>query len=192
MLSYRDFCHVFDGVKVYEDEFLPPAVNEGTTASKIRCRRLPQSRGGQRIVKKGGWHFTCLGGVEAVAKKIASFAHQEYNPGEGKVSLAALEKMIREGKGPFWEMRCFAESIDESYPRYIQDGQHDYSNLIYPVDQCYLRRVRFPRLIHTVRGKLIGVCERTVPTSVGNILHRLKLRMRARTPSRRGRSGSET
>ena len=175
MVSYRDFCHAFDGVDVYEDEFLPPAVNEGTTASKIRCRRLPRSRGGQQIVKNGGWHFTCLGGAEALAKKIASFAHQEYNPGDGKISVAELDALIRAGKGPFWEMRCFAERIGESYPRYIRDSQSAYPKLIYPVDARYLSANRWPRLCHTLRGVLIGACERAMPQSVANILHRVRL-----------------
>ena len=177
MVSYRDFCHAFDGVEVMRNEFLPEWVNEGTTASKIRCRRLPRSRGGQRIVRNGGWHFTCLGGAEAVAKKIASFAHQEYNPGEGNVSLAALERMIREGKGPFWEMRCFAEKIGGGYPQYILENQPAYSKLIYPVDAEYLRANRWPRLCHTLRGKMIGVCERAMPSWLGNVLHRVKMRL---------------
>ena len=178
MVSYRDFCHAFDDVEVHEDEFLPLEVNAGTTASKFRCRRLPRSRGGQIVVKNGGWHFTCLGGAEALARKITSFAHQEYNPGDGKISVAELDAMIRAGKGPFWEMRCFAEPIGDGYPRYVRENQPKCLGLIYPVDADYMRKTRWPRRYHALRGLLIGACERAVPQCVGNFLHRVKVLLR--------------
>ncbi len=178
MVSYRDFCHAFDGVEVYEDEFLPPVVNEGTTASKIRCRRLPRSRGGQMIVKNGGWHFTCLGGAAAVAKKIVSFAHQEFNPGDKNIRIEEIESMIRAGRGLFWEMRCFAERLDDGYPRYILNNQSYYSKLIFPVDAKYLREIRLLKWYHTLRGVLIGACEQAMPQCLWNFLHRVKMWLR--------------
>lgn len=178
MLSCRDFRHAFDGVKVAEDEFLPSAVNEGTTASKIRCRRLPRSRGGQRIVKDGGWHFTCLGGAEALARKIASFAHQEYNPGEGKVRISDLEEMIRAGKGPFWEMRCFVEEIDGTYPDYIRRNAASYPALVLQATADGAGRRAFARWFQTARGKVIGMCERAMPAWFGRLLHGMKVGVR--------------
>lgn len=178
MLSYRDFRHAFDGVKVAEDEFLPAAVNEGTTASKIRCRRLPRSRGGQRIVKNGGWHFTCLGGAEAVARKLASFAHQEYNPGEGNILISDIEAMIRAGKGPFWEMSCFPVEIDGSYPACIRDGSLYFPGLVIQTTDLAVKDRRFERCLQTLKGKVVGACERTVPAWLGRLLHRAKVLIR--------------
>ncbi len=179
MVSYRDFLHAFDGVDVVRNEFLPPAVNEGTTASKIRCRVLPRARGGQRVVRNGGWHFTSLGGAQAVAQKIASFAHQEYNPGEGKIDLSEIERMIREGRGPFWQMRCFGERMDASYPDYVVSHADAYAHLVFPVTPAYLRANRLPRLVQTVRGKLTGMAECACPEALHNFLHRLKRRAAA-------------
>lgn len=178
MLSYRDFCHCFDGIEVYVDEFLPAIVNKGTTASKIRCRKLPRSGGGQRVVSNGGWHFTSLGGAQALAKKIASFAHQEYNPGEGKVDIKALEVMIREGKGPFWKMRCFGEKIDHRYPDFLRANKEAYSHLIYPVDSKYLKVTRLPRIYYSLCGHFIGLCERMMPQWLGVLLHNVKIAFR--------------
>ncbi len=177
MVSYKDFCHAFDGVKVHEDEFLPPSVNEGTTASKIRCRRLPRSRGGEHVVKNGGWHFTCLGGAEALAKKIASFAHQEYNPGEGKVDVAELDAMIRSGRGPFWEMRCFAEPMDGTYPEYVRKNAARYAHLVYPVTGDYLADHRSARRLYTIRGKVIGFCELVMPSWLHGFLHVVRMKL---------------
>jgi len=177
MVSYRDFCHAFDGIDVYRDEFLPEWVNEGTTASKIRCRKLPRSRGGQHVIKNGGWHFTCLGGAEAVAKKIASFAHEEYNPGDKNISIASLEAMIRAGRGPFWEMRCFAEPVDKTYPNYICDHAAGLAHLLFPVDCAYVRRNHVSRALQTLKGKAIGFLELSTPSWIRNILHVIRMKL---------------
>ena len=153
MLSYRDFRCAYDGLKFYENEFLIPELNEGTTASKIRARELPRSRGGTVIVRNGGWHFTCLGGVEAVAKKIASFAHQEYNPGEDKIDLGEINRIVESGGGVFWKMNCFGERIDESFPRFIRENQARYTHLIFNVTRAYEKRVRLARCARTLQGR---------------------------------------
>ena len=72
MLSYYNFLHVFDGVEVLGNEILPLEVNIGTTASKIRMRRVPKSRAKTVVLHNGGWHFTNLGGVEKLALKMRS------------------------------------------------------------------------------------------------------------------------
>ena len=175
MLSYRDFCHAFDGVKVIKNEFLPEEINKGTTASKIRCRTLPRSRGGQRVVKNGGWHFTSLGGAEKLAEKMASFAHQEYNPGDDRIDVNELQKIIKAGKGTFWDMRCFAEELDDSYPLYIRENKDRFANLIYPVTADYLAETRRERLKCTFRSRIVGSLERAIPDCVLNLAHRIKV-----------------
>lgn len=177
-VKYRDFLHAFDGVSVIENEILPSAVNEGTTASKIRCRRLPRSLGGEKIVHHGGWHFTCLGGVEMVAKKIVSFAHEEYNP--GVVDLKKVEKIIQEGKGVFWKMNCFGVPLDDRFPQYILDHREKYAHLIFEVTPDYLRRVRLSRFLRTLQGWGKYVAERSCPPALHNWLHLMKMRLLGR------------
>ena len=177
MLSYHDFRCVYDGLKVYENEFLIPELNKGTTASKIRARDLPRSRGGSVTVPNGGWHFTCLGGVEAVAKKIASFAHQEYNPGEGKIDLGEIKRIIESGGGVFWKMNCFGERIDKRFPKYIRENQGKYAHLIFNVTPEYGKKVRWSRLCRTLQGRLIQFVEWLCPPAFHNWLHLIKMRM---------------
>lgn len=50
------------------------------------------------IMPDGGWHFTSLGSVEAVRKKIQSWGHREYN---NSVVLRDLEYNIRHGYDVF-------------------------------------------------------------------------------------------
>ena len=178
MLSYDDFCHAFDGVKTTKNEFLPEELNFGTTPSKIRMRTPPFYKIRTRHIHNGGWHFTNLGGADSLALKMRSFSHQEYNPGEDKIDVGRLEKMISEGKGPFWEMQCFAERIDDSYPDYVRCNQECLSRLIFPVTDEYLEARRWARKWHSLKGKVIGFYERAIPSSVLNFLHLCKTRFR--------------
>lgn len=178
MLCYRDFRCVYDGVEFYENEFLIPELNKGTTASKIRSRNLPRSRGGTIVVQDGGWHFTSLGGVEAVARKMASFAHQEYNPGEGKIDFAEIKRVIEYGGGVFWKMNCFGEEIDETFPDYIRENQAKYAHLIFNVTPEYKRRVRWARFWRTLQGRIIQLGEWMCPPAFHNWLHLLKMKIR--------------
>ena len=177
MLSYRDFRCAYDGLTFYENEFLIPELNEGTTASKIRARDLPRSRGGTVTVRHGGWHFTCLGGIEAVAKKMASFAHQEYNPGDGKIDLAEIKRVIESGGGVFWKMNCFGERIGETFPKYIRENQERYAHLIFKITPEYMKRVRWARFGRTLQGRLIGFAEWLCPPALHNWLHLVKMRL---------------
>ena len=177
MVSYADFLHGFDGVEVMHNEHLPEEVNEGTTASKVRMRVLPRSRGGETVVKNGGWHFTSLGGASALAEKMRSFSHQEYNPGEANISEAKLKELIERGAGPFWKMNCFALPIDDSFPKYIRENQERYAHLIFKITPEYLKRVRWARFGRTLQGRWIQLAEMACPSALHNWLHLIKMRI---------------
>lgn len=174
MMSYADFLHGFDDVEVLHNEHLPEEVNVGTTASKIRMRVLPRSRGGETIVRNGGWHFTSLGGATALAEKMRSFSHQEYNPGEGNIDESKLAALIAKGTGPFWKMNCFAVPIDKSFPQYIRDNQERYAHLIYKITPEYMRRVRVARFFRILQGRWIQFAEWACPSVLHNWLHLVK------------------
>lgn len=177
MLSYRDFLHCFDGVDVYDNEILVQEVNEGTTASKIRCRRLPRSRGGEHIISDGGWHFTCLGGAEAVlAKMRAVVPHHDFDPDDRTLTVESIAKKIAEGRGPALKMNCFAVPIDGSFPAYVRENQERYAHLIFKVTPEYMKRVRWARFGRALQGRLIGFAEWLCPPALHNWLHLVKMR----------------
>ena len=178
MLSYTDFLTIFDGVEVMKNEFLPEEINQGTTPSKIRMRPIPKSRGGCRIVAPGGWHFTSLGGAETLALKMRSFSHQEFNPGEERISIEELERKIKAGESPFWKVNCFGVSLDGYFPAYIQNNAKKYAHLVFPITEDYLRRVRLARFVRTFQGHAIRIAEWACPSSFHNFLHRLKMLVR--------------
>lgn len=177
-VKYRDFLHAFDGINVIENEILPKGVNEGTTASKIRCRRLPHSRGGEKIFRHGGWHFTCLGGAEMVVRKMkAVVPHHNFNPEDPALTKEYVSALVLRGLGPALKMNCFAVPLDERFPRYIVNNRDRYSHLIFNATPEYLRRVRCARFFRTIQGLIKGFAEKACPSSVHNQLHLLKMRL---------------
>ncbi len=77
------------------------------------------------ILENGGWHFTNMGGIEAVLTKLESYDHQEVNIPWVKDGLQArmdenIDYLGREFK--FW--------IDDSQlPKYILDNKEKYAKL---------------------------------------------------------------
>jgi len=85
------------------------------------------------VIRNGGWHFSYLGGIEAIKYKISAFSHQEYN-NEKYSDDKVLEEKIRRGLDiynrkdyRFRQVRI----IKPAYPAYIVDNKEKYSNYIY-------------------------------------------------------------
>ena len=183
MLSYMDLSTGFDGVETTYNEFLPEDLNQGTTVTKVRRRPFPMSRGGERLVRNGGWHFTCLGGAEALLAKMRAVApHHDFDPDDPSLNVQKIKVLLSKGQGPALKMNCFGVPLDESFPKYILENQPRYSHLLFPVTKEYLRRVRWARLFRTLQGRLIQFCEWAMPSRVHDFLHVLRMKlMRAKS-----------
>ena len=96
------------------------------TIKKTRLFRDLQS-GPINLIEEGGWHFSYIGDVARVKKKLEAYSHSEYN-----VSLEDLEMLMKEGTNviPDEETKFKLERIDESYPNYLRSHQEKFSNLI--------------------------------------------------------------
>lgn len=81
------------------------------------------------IIWNAGWHFSYLGGTEAIQNKIRSFSHQEYNTDtftnhdyiNGKIDN--LEQLWDGGK-------LEVVQVDDSFPETVFKNQDKYSHLI--------------------------------------------------------------
>lgn len=181
MLSYADFKHCFDGLKTIQNEIVPEEVNQGTTASKIRGRNLPRSRGGMHVANNGGWHFTCLGGANAVLIKMkAVVPHHDFNPDDPTLTESHIADLIAKGQGPALKMNCFAVPVDAGFPDYIRENQAKYAHLIFSITPEYMKRVRFSRFFRTQQGRWIQFAERVCPSTIHNWLHLVKMRLLGR------------
>jgi len=183
MLPYHLLKNGFDGVEVLHNEFLPDDINVGTTVTKVRRRTLPRSRGGERIVPNGGWHFTCLGGAQAMVNKMRAVApHHDFNPDDPNLTPERMAELIAKGQGPALKMNCFAVPIDESFPAYIRGNQDKYAHLIFPVTPEYMKHVRVARLLRTLQGRWIQFAEWVCPAALHNWLHLVKMRLLGQKP----------
>lgn len=97
---------------------------------------LPQdirtNRDNLPIIKKAGWHFTYLGGIEKIKYKIQSFAHTEYNKPEYTDDahiLAALEKgedvlkrkNVKYEFVPIKKYPVYLQKLMKQYPQFIKE-----------------------------------------------------------------------
>jgi beta-1,4-mannosyl-glycoprotein beta-1,4-N-acetylglucosaminyltransferase len=74
-------------------------------------------------VENGGWHFTFMGGVEQVKKKLEAYGHQEYNNDNIKNNV---QNLLNEGKDVLGRNE-FQFWLDESQlPKYILDNKEKY------------------------------------------------------------------
>ena len=176
MLPCIDLHDGFAGVDVSYDEFLPEDINRGTTATKIRRRAFPKAKGGERVVKNAGWHFTCLGGPRAILSKMRAVApHHGFDPDDPTLTEERVEGLLAKGQGPALKMNCFAVPLDESFPKYVIENREKYANLIFPLTDEYLRQTKWPRLFRTIQGRLIQFCEWIIPSRVHLLLHEIRM-----------------
>lgn len=82
------------------------------------------------FVDNGGWHFSYLGGVQAIIKKLEAFAHTEYNTEQFK-DAKSIEQAINNGQDIFGRDFIYKfVLIDDSYPDYIVSNKTKFEHLI--------------------------------------------------------------
>jgi len=99
---------------------------KATTPQELRNKRneLP-------VVKKAGWHFSYLGGMEKIKQKIRSFAHTEFNKEEFLSDENIMEAMEK-GKDIFKRPDVHYEFVSpQYYPGYLRDIMLQYPALLH-------------------------------------------------------------
>lgn len=82
------------------------------------------------LISDGGWHFSYLGGVERILKKLEAFAHTEYNK-EIYKDPKKIEEAINNGDDIFGRgFKYKYVSVDSSYPEFILKNIDQYRHLI--------------------------------------------------------------
>jgi beta-1,4-mannosyl-glycoprotein beta-1,4-N-acetylglucosaminyltransferase len=90
--------------------------NNNMTPCQVRYTPAPE-------LIKGGWHFSFIGNLEFIKKKISSWAHAEFNTPEIN-NDNNINNSIRDGKDVFGRYLKFEKvPIDESYPKFIQNNK---------------------------------------------------------------------
>jgi beta-1,4-mannosyl-glycoprotein beta-1,4-N-acetylglucosaminyltransferase len=88
---------------------------------------------GYKIIKDGGWHFSWMGGVERMEKKIAACSHREHDQPQFN-NPQNLARAINDGSPLFNEKRQHAfVPLDETFPRYLFENPEKFSQWLKPV-----------------------------------------------------------
>ncbi len=102
----------------------------------VRYKRLktPQSLRNNRNsfakIEDAGWHFSYLGGIKKIRKKIESFSHSEYDRESYKDPVKLFYK-IKGAKDLFdRDISYRFVKIDETFPEYLLDNIQRYSKYI--------------------------------------------------------------
>lgn len=105
------------------------------TASEIRANNV------RPVIENGGWHFTCLGGEDAILNKLNAFSHQELNTDHFR-DRQSLARKIKNGWDMYDRIGCTATYWDsvEDFPRYIRDHKQLY------IDKGLIREIIPPEL----------------------------------------------
>ena len=142
--NYRDIHHLYwiGGTKVfkfrvisenlldenkvrYNDNTFPAYLNKGITATKIRLYD------GARFIYNGGWHFSYLGGVDAIFKKVKAFAHQELN-NDSFLDRNRIEDCLISGRDVFGKKGhefVRVDMNDKTHPQFLI--QHSDTSTLY-------------------------------------------------------------
>ena len=93
------------------------ALKSPQEARKLSCHHLDNA----------GWHFSYLGGPNAIIQKINAFAHAEFNV-EKYNNASFIQHQIRAGTDVFGRNLHFEKiNIDKTFPVYLQSNQAKYS-----------------------------------------------------------------
>ena len=128
MVTYGEFKRLGELRKFKYCKFGPREVNQGATAVKLRRMR------DVILLPNGGWHFSFLGGVDAIIRKVQAYSHQERNNATF-LDRGRLMRALAEGMGVMDErlLVCPVESL--GLPLDALDVVRKFPNLIAPPQQ---------------------------------------------------------
>ena len=108
-------------------------LKQNTNISLTDLRGLhPYLRSINRVLNNCGWHFTFLGGAEAISNKIKAYAHQESN-NQFTTDITRLEVALQNNQdacnpnGPGFQK---IEITEGKFPQYITNNQDKYKKYI--------------------------------------------------------------
>jgi len=87
-------------------------------------------------IPNAGWHFSYMGGVDAIIRKIEQNAHQELNTPEWK-DRAHIEKALKMGMDLYKRQDQRWEFIDDKdYPQFVLDNPERFAPFFEPIPKA--------------------------------------------------------
>lgn len=86
------------------------------------------------VVPGAGWHFSYLGDVDFIQRKLASYSHQEFNVApyntEENIRRALATRTDLFGRKLDFEV----VALDDSFPRHVRDNPERYARFVIPAE----------------------------------------------------------
>lgn len=150
---------LLSGVKY--DRYTQRSENQGVALHKLRFVNP------DIVLHNAGWHFSFLGGIDAIQKKLAAFSHSEF----ANVPREMLEARMRKGCDLFGRNgKFFGVPMDASFPVFVIENQMRFRELIFPVDEEYMRRTKLARMAAMARGALYRLVVMMIPNRFALVL----------------------
>jgi beta-1,4-mannosyl-glycoprotein beta-1,4-N-acetylglucosaminyltransferase len=84
-----------------------------------------------KLIERGGWHFSYLGGTDAILRKLEAFADPEYNK-QSYRDADRIARSISDGCDLFGrDLTFFKVPLDERFPIYIRTNRDRFGHLIH-------------------------------------------------------------
>lgn len=171
ILSYRTFTDRNTYRKCIFSDTCPEAANALPSATLIRFAPRKET------IKDAGWHFSSMGGIAAIQKKILSFAHTEF-----KIAASdpeEIERVVMSGKGFFgFGDRYMPEPLQHGFPAFLTNKRERFSNMILPADETAWKKASFKRFYFrfkkSMHGLLVGFAIRATPKFLHPFMKRLR------------------
>ena len=83
-----------------------------------------------KVIERGGWHFSYLGGVNRIIEKLESFSHGEYDNDKYKQG-STIKRKLESGDDLFDRGRKISYiPIDKRFPNYLLNNIDSFQHLI--------------------------------------------------------------
>lgn len=142
-LDYRDVDYVMAAPCIVRKE----TIDRFGSVQTLRRERNVLPR-----IPRAGWHYSCMGGADAISLKLRSFSHQEYNRPQFTDVEKIKERMLigrdvldRDSLHHYERV-----PIDSTFPPYVIENLTKFSHLISPGSVDRVLAIRALRDIKTV------------------------------------------
>lgn len=172
MLTIATFRDPATYKSITPSEYAPKCANPLPSATFIRF--APHKKN----VKNAGWHFSYMGGIKAIQKKLLSFSHTELQHIAQNPTI--IEHMIKSGKGCFGFCdRYMAEPLENKFPDFIWQHSERFAEQLLPTTKnkwhLYLFHRIFYKYLKTIHGCFIGILITLIPHSLHPVMRRIRL-----------------
>ncbi len=154
---------IFRGFKC--DRYTQATENDGPTFNKLRFMKC------STVLRNAGWHFSFLGGIDAIQKKLAAFSHSEFSA----VPRDVLEHRLLEGKDLFGRIgMSFGVELDKSFPKFVIENKIKYSHLIFSVDELYINKTKRARYLAKLKGRIYKILVAMIPQCLAPVCVKMR------------------